>query len=408
MPRDSVIPAGDSLAKDIVQSVTSPDQSIVNALAPGACLSRVRMPELDGIRGIAIAAVLAYHLFAYSIQLQGLEHSGLTRMLELISWPGFLGVDIFFVLSGFLITGILLDTKAEERFLRNFYARRALRILPLYFVVLVLIYCSYPRSGHFVLLSLFFLANMTTLFGIPMIFGPLWSLSVEEHFYLLWPWVVKITGARLFVAIALLICIAEPFVRIASLPLGQDGYFYSWTRSDGLAWGALIACFARSRKATRRTARTCMWGSVIVAGAVLLAGLPFGLLTRHRPLGAALLYAPAQFFSMALILSGLSMPVPGLTGLLRSRLLRLLGDLSYCLYLVHMLVIDAYDAVWRRFAPGLGSSGSLIARAVVVVILSGGLALLSRRFLERPALRLKRYLGAESPARRANVVQNTS
>src|SRR5437899_1551206 len=101
-------------------------------------LSGRRIGELDGIRGIAVLMVLAFHMFSYSMLH---EHwSGFARAIMLATMPGWLGVDLFFVLSGFLITGILLDTRNDDRYLRNFYARRALRILPLYYVVLLIIW----------------------------------------------------------------------------------------------------------------------------------------------------------------------------------------------------------------------------------------------------------------------------
>jgi peptidoglycan/LPS O-acetylase OafA/YrhL len=377
---------------------TDDEQTIGQALAPGTVLSRVRIPELDGIRGLAILTVLGYHLVAYSMQLwsqaYGEQWSAFPKLARLLTWPGFLGVDIFFVLSGFLITGILLDTKDDEHFLRNFYARRALRILPLYLAVLATIACAYSGIGKFLLLSVFFLSNLSLLLGIRWV-GPLWSLSVEEHFYLIWPWVVKATSRRTLVKIALLTCAIEPIIRICGFPIWGDGYFYSWTRFDGLAWGALVACFARSR-ATRSIAFKTMWICMIAAVVVLAAGVPFGLLSRHNLVGTALQYAPAQFFSMTLILAALSIPGHGGTSFLRNKVMRLFGDLSYCLYLIHMLLMDGYDALVSRFALApeltLGPFGAILLRAAIVLAASVGLALFSRRFIELPGLRLKRYL----------------
>lgn len=375
---------------------TGEGPTIAQRLAPRGRLSKVRIDELDGIRGIAILSVLAYHLLSYSQQLLTQNHainwSGLARLVELSTWPGFLGVDIFFVLSGFLITGILLDTKEDSSFLRNFYARRAVRILPLYFAVLLVIACCYANVGRYIVMSVFFLANLVPFSGIQAL-APLWSLSVEEHFYLIWPWIVKDAGRRKLAAVALTICVLEPIVRVAGAPIWGDGYFYSWTRFDGLACGALIACFARSSKATIKTAlnlsRICIGGALLV----LLAGMPFGLLSRQNLVGVAFQYAPAQLFSMAMILASLAVPGSRLTGILRNRVLRLFGDLSYCLYLVHMLVMDGYDAVFGRMAPlQLSPFSALLLRAVTVLAFSVGIALLSRRFLEIPALRWKRYL----------------
>jgi len=380
-----------------------PGRTIGQSLAPEKALSRVHILELDGIRGIAVVSVLAYHLIAYSMQLRaqlGQVWTTFPKLIELLTWPGFLGVDVFFVLSGFLITGILLDSKNDEHFLRNFYVRRALRILPLYMVVLTVIGVAYSNSGRFVLLSVFFLSNLTVVLGIPA-FGPMWSLAIEEHFYLIWPWVVKGVSRRNLIAVAWWICAIEPIVRLAGFPLWQgDSYFYSWTRFDGLAWGALIACFVRSPSATGTLASKLSWACLAAAAIVLLAGIPFGILSRQNPVGAAFQYAPAQFVSMSMILAAVGVPGHMVTSLLRSRVLRLFGDLSYCLYLIHMNLMDAYDALAARYFPAsemtLGPFGALLVRSMAVLISAVGLALLSRRFIELPALRLKRLI-TDSP-----------
>ena len=148
-----------------------------------------RIPELDGLRGLAVLMVMAYHAFAYEMVRE--QWGGLARALVWVTNLGWLGVDLFFVLSGFLITGVLLRTRQDARYLSNFYWRRALRILPLYFFVLLVIGLFYAHAGQFVLLSALFLVNWASLFGVPLIYGPLWSLAVEEHFYLFWPWVVR-------------------------------------------------------------------------------------------------------------------------------------------------------------------------------------------------------------------------
>jgi len=379
--------------------------SIVHVLAPRTVLSRVRIPELDGIRGLAILSVLAYHLFAYSMQLWVMKHGTpwptIPNLVKLLTWPGFLGVDIFFVLSGFLITGILLDTKGNQGFLKNFYIRRALRILPLYFVVLAVIAVTYSNAGTFLLLSGFFLSNLVVLFGPVAAPAPLWSLSIEEHFYLIWPWVVKAVSRRTLMIVAFLICAIEPLVRVAGFPLWGDGYFFSWTRFDGLAWGAMVACFARSPAATPSMASRLSWICMTVAAVVLLAGIPFGILSRQNLVGVALQYAPAQFFSIALILAALSTRNDGVTSMLRTRVMRIFGDLSYCLYMIHMLVMDGYDALVSRVWPtqelAVGAFGALTARAIAVLVFSVGVALLSRHFLELPALRLNRYRDRKSP-----------
>jgi peptidoglycan/LPS O-acetylase OafA/YrhL len=163
------------------------------------------MPELDTLRGIAVSLVVCFHSFGFLYGINGL--SGIPKVLVALTLPVWVGVNLFFVLSGFLITGILLDTKSRADYYRQFYVRRALRILPLYYAVLLLLLVL-ARSGlverhvswSFLALSSVYLANVTTLFGVPMQYGVLWSLAVEEHFYLLWPAVVcRLSGRNVIV-----------------------------------------------------------------------------------------------------------------------------------------------------------------------------------------------------------------
>src|ERR1017187_2368035 len=147
------------------------------------------IPELDGLRGIAALMVVFYHAFFWSMGKGGWPF--FPRLVASVTQFGWLGVDLFFVLSGFLITGVLLKAKGKPRFLKLFYIRRALRILPVYYGFLIVLELLSPsRNTSFVLVSFVYLSNAAPLLGVPMIYGPLWSLSVEEHFYLLWPWLV--------------------------------------------------------------------------------------------------------------------------------------------------------------------------------------------------------------------------
>jgi len=171
---------------------------------------RKRVPELDGIRGIAILTVLVYHVFAYSMLRRA--WTGLPHLAMRITEHGARGVDLFFVLSGFLITGILLDSRFDRYYFRNFYARRALRILPVYYAVLLVILIFYRHSWDYVLLSFFHLSNIAPILGITMVNGAMWSLSVEEHYYLLWPLLVRKLQPQSVAVVAAAICIAEPVI----------------------------------------------------------------------------------------------------------------------------------------------------------------------------------------------------
>jgi peptidoglycan/LPS O-acetylase OafA/YrhL len=147
------------------------------------------MPELDCLRGIAILLVVLFHGFAGAYL--RLHFGGLPGKFVWATQYGRSGVNLFFVLSGFLITGILLDTKHQEHYYRDFYARRALRILPAYYLLLVLLMLLGVGTAAFYVLSFFYLSNVTDLFGVICAYGPLWSLAVEEHYYLIWPALVR-------------------------------------------------------------------------------------------------------------------------------------------------------------------------------------------------------------------------
>src|SRR5208282_44091 len=135
---------------------------------PAESLLRSRMPELDTIRGIAVLLVLFFHGFGFRYGLQGL--SGLPKLFVAATLPGWMGVNLFFVLSGFLITGILLDSKSKSDYYRSFYTRRALRILPLYYGVLLILgiltrtgWVNRQASWTFLGLSFFYLSTVTEL-----------------------------------------------------------------------------------------------------------------------------------------------------------------------------------------------------------------------------------------------------
>src|SRR5580765_7638865 len=127
-------------------------------------LLRSKMPELDALRGIAILAVVFYHGFFWSNELVGL--SGAALYFVFLTRFGWLGVHLFFVLSGFLITGILEDSKSQPRYFRSFYARRALRILPAFYGFLLLLAFLPSQSKPYLLLSFFHLSNFAPLFHV--------------------------------------------------------------------------------------------------------------------------------------------------------------------------------------------------------------------------------------------------
>ncbi len=364
-------------------------------------LSARHVPELDALRGIAVIMVLLTHFFTYSMM--GRKWSGLPRLVMDAADPGWLGVDLFFVLSGFLITGILIDSRSDPRYFRNFYARRALRILPLYSLILVTLAVFYRGAGPFVLLGLTMSLNLAPILGIVTVSGgaALWSLAVEEHFYLIWPLVVRFLQPAALAVVSFAICVIEPLVRAAAVSPSQDVYYYSWFRFDGLAWGALIAVFVRRNGADRARALRFAFLLVAVAIFVLAAGAPFGLLHRSNRIGAALQFTVPEMGFASAVLTLVTFSGSPFTALFRFRPLTLWGDLSYCIYIVHMIVMDAVNWLYSRFFnldAVMGRFSFITARAVVCAALCFGIAFLSWRLFERPILRLRRYFKPGVPS----------
>src|SRR5882762_776576 len=175
-------------------------------------LIRRFMPELDTLRGIAVLAVLFLHGFSW--RYGNLHYTGLARVFMLVTQTGWIGVNLFFVLSGFLISGILLDSKSQPHYFRRFYARRALRILPAYYALLFLLAVLHQATAAFLGLSFFYLANLTSFFGVVMGYGPLWSLAVEEHFYVLWPAIVRKLRTQTLAIVLVMVCALVPIARV--------------------------------------------------------------------------------------------------------------------------------------------------------------------------------------------------
>lgn len=195
-----------------------------------------RILQLDGLRAIAFLMVFLHHALAVPFL-----------------W---MGVDLFFVMSGFLITGILVDLKESRTvpgLLRHFYIRRVFRIIPAYYSVLagVWLFVSSDTAAYWAWF-VFFLSNFGEGYGtIPMtgVLDPMWSLAVEEQFYLIWPWVVILLNRRRLLALCLVVLVAAPVVRVL-IGLNMDSgavYRTTFGRLDLLAGGATLALGARVR-----------------------------------------------------------------------------------------------------------------------------------------------------------------
>jgi peptidoglycan/LPS O-acetylase OafA/YrhL len=345
------------------------------------------MPELDSARGLAILLVLLYHGIAPPVS-GDLSPGG--RVLLEISRRGWVGVDLFFVLSGFLITGILIDSRDRQDYYRRFYVRRVLRILPAFYATLIVLFIGGWISWRFSMLSILFLANSTPLVGIPMQYGPLWSLAVEEHFYMLWPAIVRKVAVRGLMLSSATIVVATPILRaIDFIKTGEPANWvrlYTWFNLDGLALGALLAVWLRMPSFGRVQLRR-------VALPLLVAGIAVFIMILGHPLAEAALSTTASNIASAGLLSSMLLAGTNRWATLVDRpFLKFLGFISYGLYLIHVLAFRLTDILLSHPLAALSSTGRPTAAMLVRFIAGSALAIsvayVSRRSLEERFLRM--------------------
>jgi peptidoglycan/LPS O-acetylase OafA/YrhL len=270
-------------------------------------------------------------------------------------------------------------------------------------------------SAAFVGLSFVYLANMTDFFGVACDYGPLWSLAVEEHFYILWPTVVHKVTTRRLALISAAIVILTPALRATSFALGHKSGldWYTWFVADGLAAGSLLAIALRAG-ISRKQVWTLCW--ILMSSAVLLVvlGRPFGITTRNRLLGAGLQYTTITAMCAGVLLLFLLVGTSSAKSYVNFSPLRFLGYLSYGLYLNHLLAFRIYEWTCRRYFPNLVPSSGRFELVLLKFALGGGgaiaIAYLSRRFFEERFLRLKDSLVPTAPGpggKRGNAVGST-
>jgi len=376
--------------------------------APESLLRPV-MPELDTLRGIAILGVLFLHGFFW--QYSGLHFGHWATTFLNLTQPGWTGVNLFFVLSGFLITGILIESASRADYYKRFYVRRALRILPAYYALLIVLWLLGQASKAYVGLGFLYLANVTEFFGVGQAYGPLWSLAVEEHYYLLWPAIVHRLSLRAIAGVAAAIVATVAALRAAAFLLDRTLGLasYTWLVADGLACGALLAVVLRiglSRKQIWQLALG-LTGIALLAGVV---GAPFGILTRTRLLGATLQYTVISIFFSGMLLFFLLAGTGTAARFVRNRTLMFFGYISYGLYLVHPLAFRLYDKFCTRFEIALLPQNHRFDLVLLRFAVAGGgavlLSYLSRLYFENRFLRLKdRMAAAEGKNERLAVLE---
>ena len=350
---------------------------------------RVHYPALDGLRGLAILLVVVYHNFGFIN----------------VFFFGWLGVDLFFVLSGFLITDILLKTVGKKGYLKNFYIRRVLRIFPLYYLCLILFLIVLPQTtiqldvqyyvDHQVWLWTY-LQNWIYTFQSPgqtNALNHLWSLAVEEQFYLLWPLAVLIIrkpGYLLLFISLVLVAVLGLRLLVWINQISDLAYFnlYTFTRIDGLCIGCMIALLQRVKSNFLEKNK-----AIIV---LCFAGLNFGFFFVNRRYQFSfpyLAFAGYTTFAMMfglLVNEAVTRQSKLINLLFNNPLLKFFGKISYGFYVFHWPV---YLFLFPYLLPWISklTNGTLVQFLVSVVATIAAIVIswLSYQYFEKYFLKLK-------------------
>ena len=337
------------------------------------------IPELQGLRGLAVLGVLFYHCHP---RLEG------TWVHSASLW-GWTGVNLFFVLSGFLITSILLEAQGKPRYFRNFYMRRALRIWPVYVLLLAVCYAQSdwfigPRPWEAIKASpwlayIFFVQNLFHL-ALPPAISPTWSLAIEEQYYFLWaPLVRFLRRPWMLSAVLTAALVASPLLRLTNWAWITPTH--TLTHLDGIAWGSLLALGLHTLPLSRRV---WLWMG--------LAAIPLGLWAAATVAGgtAFLDSALAVAFAGAVLASIASTGARNpLSAALRRGPLPFYGRISYGLYMTHIMVFIYFGWFDLRMDP-YGIAGNLAVVGFRLVATTAVATALWYGF-ESQILKLKRY-----------------
>jgi peptidoglycan/LPS O-acetylase OafA/YrhL len=352
---------------------------------------RFYQPELDGLRFYAFLGVFVFHSLPSQPAFYHGLHLPLPSLWGAVVKSGASGVDLFFALSAFLITSLLLRERHETGgiSLRLFYIRRILRIWPLYFLVVALgvvlahTMANQPLPWYYVAGYLLFVGNWVhAVFGAPKsICSPLWTVSIEEQFYLIWPLLMKMLERRGMIIAAIVTLLLATLSRVGFVLAGASGgylYYGSTSRCDSLALGILLALFADRLPKLK-------WGMRFL----LLAGGLLGWIVSS----AWLIEQPGKV-SMRWVVGRLLVSVASGAILYaclhsRSKLVRggwvvRLGKISYGLYMLHLVGILI---MLRLFHPIWG--WKVLAIKALGLVMTVVLGFVSYRWVESPFLRLK-------------------
>jgi peptidoglycan/LPS O-acetylase OafA/YrhL len=361
--------------------------------------TRFYLPELDSLRFFAFLAVFLWHLQPLPDSLVTAPHKSLLETLALATWrSGQFGVDLFFTLSAFLITELL--TREQRQFgtldIRAFYVRRILRIWPLYFGFLAALYIALALApgAHVPWRALpafaIFVGNFAMYRGVfvPLSLGILWSVSLEEQFYLLWPWVVARVSRRGMLTAAILMWMFSIFFRWLLIGHGvppRTIWWNSFARLDPLACGILMSVILRGS-----TIALSLTGRRAIALASILL-IVFAGYCSPREQGVAPLWLMLAYPVAALGCAGVVLAALGVGNLpgawLLNPALKYLGRISYGLYVFHATMLVLALKLLRGLAPHPATHTGAVA--VLTLATTIGVAAASYQWFEKPFLKLK-------------------
>ncbi|MBK9060589.1 MAG: acyltransferase [Flavobacteriales bacterium] len=353
--------------------------------------------NLDGVRGIAALLVMVFHFFHGFNPVEGAA-----PIINKLSYFGQTGVDLFFVLSGFLITRILIHTKAQEGYFKNFYVRRTLRIFPLYYLFLILTYYVLPHfipvqpaTLHQQLPYLTYLQDFAITFNWNTV-GPghFWSLAVEEHYYLFWPLAVLFLSRKGLLKLILGIVLFALLLRAYMFCHGYEVFYFTFTRFDALAIGSALALL--ELRNAFQPANFKWFFLLIVAVAI-----PTALIWTSFSGAGALYVQVFKYLFVSLIYFALIGAVLSLrsghpvNAVLKTRFFSYTGKVSYGLYVYHPIIYF----ICSRYI----DTGSIPLNIGIRFLLTYVVAALSYHLIEERFLKLKKFFAFEKPTIAAPV-----
>ncbi len=387
---------------------------------PPALDLSARIPELDGLRGLAIGMVLVFHYFGLTVQARPASLLAYAMVPVRLSWTG---VDLFFVLSGFLIGGILLDARTSTNYFQIFYTRRFFRIVPIY-VALLLVFSAFVfaaqrmHNGDFTWLTAdrlpwysfwtftqnFWMAHTAGLGASGL--AVTWSLAVEEQFYLTLPLVVRFLFGRWLLACVMTGIGLAPLARIAIRQIWPQNWVATTVlmpcRADALLFGVLAAVLIRDDVWKARIQRNNLFFAISIPA--LLLGIVF--LTLKAPGSQILLmqrvgYTWLALFYVQVLLYSVTRPDSLVSYALRFKWLGWLGSIAYGTYLLHQTIQGAlFGYFWGR-EPRI-TGGYTFLTTLIALALTLAIARLSWRHFESPLIRFGHrsgYTFAESSSK---------